>query len=314
MFPIADPSLMVLALALATDVALGELPRWGHPVVWIGKTAALLERFAPRSGSLRQLTAGGLIAIGIPAAFAGASVHLLAAVERWPPLALLVATLLVKSTFALRALGQAAASVRDPLTQGDVPRARTALSSLCSRDAGSLDEAQLIGATVESVAENASDSFVAPLFYYALFGVGGAVFYRAANTLDAMLGYRGHYEYLGKAAARLDDLLNLVPARLTAGLLIVAGQLDGRDVGSAWRILRRDGRRTESPNAGRPMAAMAGLLRVRLEKQGHYQLGDPIERLATVKIDDAWRIVHLAAAIAAALTGVALGVRRAYAG
>jgi adenosylcobinamide-phosphate synthase len=146
-----------------------------------------------------------------------------------------------------------------------------------------------------------------------LFGVGGAVFYRAANTLDAMIGYRGRYEFLGKAAARLDDLLNLVPARLTAGLLIVGGSLDGRDPASAWRILRRDGRNTESPNAGRPMAAMAGLLRVRLEKIGHYRLGDPVEPLAPAKIDEAWQIVRRAAALTAALAAIALGVRHAYA-
>ena len=313
MSPVADPSLIVLALALATDLAFGELPARVHPVVWIGKTTAGLERLAPTSGSGRQLAAGLLIAAGVPSAFALASVALLGAVGSRPLLAVAVATLLVKSSFALRALGRAATAVRAPLAAGDVGRARAALASLCSRNAGALDEAQLVAATVESVAENTSDSFVAPLFYYVLFGVAGAVFYRAVNTLDAMIGYRGRYEFLGKAAARLDDLLNLVPARLTAGLLIVAGSLDGRDTASAWRILRRDGRSTESPNAGRPMAVMAGLLRVQLEKIDHYRLGDPIEPLAPVKIDEAWQIVRLAAALTAALAAIAVGARHAYA-
>src|SRR3954467_13894357 len=129
-----------------------------------------------------------------------------------------------------------------------------------------LDEPLLVAASVESVAENMSDSFVAPLFYYALFGLPAAVAYRAVNTLDAMIGYRGRYEYLGKAAARLDDLLNLIPARLTAGLLLVAGALRKADGGGGPLILRRARRATASPNAGWPMATVAGLLSVCLAK------------------------------------------------
>jgi adenosylcobinamide-phosphate synthase len=139
---------------------------------------------------------------------------------------------------------------------------------------------------------------VAPLLFFACFGVPGALAYRAVNTLDAMIGYHGRYEYLGKASARLDDLLNLVPARLTAALLLVAGALLGHDVRRGWRILRRDGGRTESPNAGRPMAAMAGLLGVRLEKQGHYRLGDPLHAVGARTIAAAWRVTALAMALA----------------
>src|SRR5262249_61854725 len=119
-------------------------------------------------------------------------------------------------------LGVAALDVRHALAGGRLHDARYALRSLCSRDASQLDPPLLVAAAIESVAENASDSFVAPLFYYALFGLPGAVFYRAVNTLDAMIGYHGRYEYLGKAAARLDDVLNFVPARLTAALLLAA--------------------------------------------------------------------------------------------
>src|SRR5207302_5219298 len=140
------------------------------------------------------------------------------------------------------------------------PAARAALRALGGRDASQLDGEALVAGAIQSLAENASDSFVAPLFYYLLAGVPGAVAYRAVNTLDAMIGYRGKYEALGKAAARLDDLANLVPARLTAGLLLLAGWLGGRDVAAGWRVLRRDGAKTPSPNGGRPMAVMAGLL------------------------------------------------------
>jgi adenosylcobinamide-phosphate synthase len=186
-----------------------------------------------------------------------------------------------------------------------------ALASLCSRDPAALDAGQLAAAATESLAENASDSFVAPLFYYALLGVPGAIGYRAVNTLDAMIGYRGRYEYLGKAAARLDDVLNWIPARITAALLVVAGALTGRDAAGGWRVLRRDGGRTASPNAGRPMAAMAGLLGVALDKPGHYRLGDgPAPTAAAIAA--AWRVVTVAAALAAAAALLTLGARHVW--
>src|SRR5262249_14746630 len=168
-----------------------------------------------------------------------------------------------------------------------------------SRDPSALDAPLVVAATVESVAENASDSFVAPLFYYALFGLPGAMAYRAINTADAMIGYHGRYERLGKAAARLDDLANFIPARLTPLLLLIAGAAARLRVREGWRIFRRDGGVTESPNAGRPMAMMAGLLGVQLEKVGHYRLGDAHAVLDVSHIDRAWRAVVIAATLAA---------------
>jgi adenosylcobinamide-phosphate synthase len=141
----------------------------------------------------------------------------------------------------------------------------------------------------------------------------GAVCYRAINTLDSMIGYHGKYEYLGKASARFDDLLNLIPARVTALLILIGGALSNCDVVRGLRTLWRDGAVTESPNAGRPMAAMAGLLRVELEKVGHYKLGEPIEALTVEKIDRAWRVVTLAAMTGVLLFAVAQGVWHAYA-
>jgi len=132
------------------------------------------------------------------------------------------------------------------------------------------------------VAENVSDSFVAPLFYFLFLGVPGAAAYRTVNTLDAIVGYHGRYEYLGKCAARLDDVLNFLPARIS-GVLLVAGAYFSRLRGRrAWRTMLRDHNTTESPNAGWPMSAMAGALGVRLEKAGFYRLGaeeiDPVPR------------------------------------
>jgi adenosylcobinamide-phosphate synthase len=301
----ASPS--ALAAALVIDLVLGELPSPAHPVVWIGRSIRAVERQLPRTGPRRQLLAGAALALLIPLGWAGVTLGASAAVRSWPLVGWLLHVLVLTAMFALRALGDAARAVREALTASDLAGARQALRSLCSRDPDELDAEEVIGASIESVAENASDSVVAPLFYYACFGLLGAVAYRAVNTLDAMVGYHGRYEYLGKASARLDDVLNFVPARLTAALLLVGGAVLGRNVSRGLAIWRRDGAATESPNAGRPMATMAGLLRVRLAKAGHYELGDADEALTPDHIRVAWRIVQLAggAGAALALTGLA---------
>ena len=298
----------ILVGALLLDLVFGEYPSWVHPVVWMGWLIALGQRIAPTRGPKRQLLAGALLALLVPSVFAAGGFFLLQAASSVPWLYILLAVLLLKSTLALRSLGQAARVVRRALSEERLEDARFGLRSLCSRDASVLEEEDLVGATIESLAENISDSFVAPLFYYVLFGVPGALFYRAVNTLDAMIGYRETHEYLGKASARLDDLLNLVPARLTALLLLLAGFLSGKDSRRGWAIYRRDRHRTASPNAGRPMAAMAGLLGVTLSKEGDYRLGDPVEALEVSQIDQAWRVICLAAVLATASLASTVGL------
>ncbi|MEM9380911.1 MAG: CobD/CbiB family cobalamin biosynthesis protein, partial [Planctomycetota bacterium] len=177
----------------------------------------------------------------------------------------------------------------------------------CSRDPGSLDASELAGAGISSLAENSCDSYVAPWMWYALLGVPGALAYRAVNTLDAVVGYRGRLERLGKASARLDDVLNVVPARLSACLMIAAGARSSAVARRAWQVTRRDARKTPSPNGGWPMAAMAGLLGVVLAKPGVYRLGDGGRRPGATDVGDARRIGASTATLAAALAlGAAL--------
>lgn len=298
------PSWIALVLAFAWDALLGEPPAKLHPVVWMGRAIDVALQLAPRRGAFLQLAYGGVVAVLLPLGCAALAAGLLAATARVPLLRLVVETYLLKSAFALRALGDAARAVRDPLVRHDLPAARFALRSLCSRDAAALDENLVAAAAVESVAENASDSFVAPILFYVVLGVPGALLYRMANTLDARIGYRGRYEWLGKPAARLDDALNLLPARATALLLLAAGGLHGCDVRRARAIRRRDARRTASPNAGHPMATMAGLLGVALEKPGAYRLGDALRPVGPATIDEAWRLTR---SCAAAMVLLALG-------
>jgi adenosylcobinamide-phosphate synthase len=292
----------ILCLALLLDLLLGDPPNRIHPVAGMGAAIAAAQRRAPCQGRLARLGYGALLAIGGAASVAGLGTLLERVTSRlpgawgwppasgrwvraggWPPAAgrwvraggWLAEAGLLKMTFSLRGLTAAADEVGAALAAGNLWEARRLVSwHLVSRDTTSLSSSQVAAATIESVAENTSDGVVAPLFYYTLGGLAGALAYRFINTADAMLGYRDPaHEWLGKVPARLDDLANLLPARVTAGLLILAAALAGEDIGNAWEVWRGDASKTASPNAGHPMSAVAGALGVELEKAGHYRLG-----------------------------------------
>ncbi len=300
---------LVLLLALLMDLALGEPPNRLHPTVWIGNTVALAERIAPgpQTAPPLQLTFGIGMALLIPAAWGAAAWALSYGLLQLHPLAyLLVVAALLKTTFSVRMLHRVAAGIGRVLTAGDIAEARRQMSALVSRDTSLLTAGQMAAGAIESVAENITDSIVGPLLAFALFGLPGAVAYRAINTLDSMVGYHGRYEYLGKASARLDDLVNLLPARLAAALLWLGiAILPAMAGGRAWRIMFAHRGRTESPNAGWTMAAMAGGLGVTLEKVGHYRLGDPAPEPETHHIGRANRALYVTTALTAA---VAIGI------
>jgi adenosylcobinamide-phosphate synthase len=288
----------VLLLAFLIDHMLGEPSAKVHPVVGMGKLVAALERRAPRNSKPGALLSGAVIT-GLTVAAAGA---MSASADHWASrlpfvLRTLVRAYLLKPTFAARALFTAVDQVRISLERGDLDQARTALQSLVSRETSTLDAPLVAAAAIESLAENTSDSIVAPVLAYLVAGLPGAYVYRAANTLDAMIGYRGRYEYLGKGAARLDDLLNLIPARLTAGILILGAAVNGDQPAQALVIAWRDHAKTASPNAGWPMSAMAGALGVQLEKVGQYRLGDAFRPAGEGDLWRAERIVRTAIAI-----------------
>ena len=287
--------LFILFLAIVIDLAIGEPPRFMHPVVWIGKLVSLLERGCKSQRPAAQFLYGlgmTLITIGL---FAVPAYFLLSYLKNVNFIAyVIVGAFLLKSTFSLRELRRAALGIKNLLLDKKLGEARFELRSLVSRDTSNLSEPLVVSATIESVAENASDSFVAPLFYFLLLGIPGAIAYRVVNTLDAMVGYHGKYEYLGKFASRLDDVLNFIPARLTALLLVLAAFLSRRAGGTSWRVALKEHARTESINAGWPMAATAGALGVQLEKIGHYKLGKAPTPLRAKTIDDSLKLVYLA--------------------
>jgi len=183
--------------------------------------------------------------------------------------------LLLKSTFSLQLLCTLALQMAKFIERDQIDDARSQLSWLCSRDPSNLGPSDLAGGTLESLSENLSDGFVAPLFWYVVFGPIGALAYRVINTLDSRVGYRGKYEWFGKPSARLDDVINYIPARITMVLLVLSAgvTLGRRNAMQGLKIAWKDHRQCESPNAGWPMACFAGLLGVQLKKEGAYCLG-----------------------------------------
>ena len=285
-----------LCLALLLDLTLGDPPNRYHPVAWMGTAIGMARRCGPSQGWLAQVLYGALLVIGGGVAVAGLG-HLLGRtiLRLPPPVGWLMEAVLLKMTFSLRGLAAAGQEIEAALEAQDLPEARRLLSwHLVSRDTTSLNEYQVAAAAIESVAENTSDGIVAPLFYYALGGLPMVLAYRFTNTADAMLGYRDPiHEWLGKASARLDDLTNLFPARITAVLITLAAALVGEDVRGAWRVWRRDARTTTSPNAGHPMSAMAGALGVELEKVDQYRLGAGGRPPEPGDIRRATRLMHI---------------------
>jgi adenosylcobinamide-phosphate synthase len=265
-----------LLLALLLDLVLGDPPNRYHPVAWMGAALGRTRRRAPLRHHVLALLYGAAVVVGgvMVVSIIGTVVETL--LRRLPlPWYWLAEACVLKTTFACRGLVQAAQQVQAALDTGELERARQLVSwHLVSRDTATLTPSQVAAATVESVAENASDGIIAPLLFYALGGLPAALAYRFVNTADAMLGYRdAEREWLGKIPARLDDLVNLVPARLTAGLLLLATWLRGGPIRRALMVWWRDAGQTASPNAGRPMSVMAGALGVELKKVGYYCLG-----------------------------------------
>ena len=266
--------ILILFLALALDLALGDPPNVIHPVAWMGRAVSFLEKGGRMQSSHLQFLYGLGTVILTVGLFTFPVYYLLLYLKGFNLVAyIIIAAVLLKLSFSLRGLRQAALEVKDLLQEDKLDIARLKLRSLVSRDTRELPKPLLVSATVESVAEGACDSFVAPLFYFLLFGIPGAIGYRVVNTMDAMIGYHGKYEYLGKFASKLDDILNFIPARITALILVLAAFLSRRNGRTAWQVAFREHAKTESPNAGWPMAAIAGALNVQLEKVGYYKLG-----------------------------------------
>ncbi|MER3447703.1 MAG: cobalamin biosynthesis protein [Candidatus Dadabacteria bacterium] len=293
---------LILISAFFLDLICGEPPAVLHPVVYIGKLIGFFEKYFFKGNTFFQFLLGTCLSLLVITTFTIPPYFFLQFLkERIYPIYFLISVFLLKTTFAIRALKISAAAVKDSLSKRDYCRARSQLRSLVSRETGDLDERLIISAAVESVGENITDSVVSPWLSFVFFGVPGAMAFRAINTLDAMIGYHGKYEYFGKFASRLDDIVNFIPARIAGFLICFAGFLTGRGFYSPLTTMLREARKTESPNAGFSIGAIAGSLGVELEKPGHYRIGRSKNPLHTNTIQDAAEVLIITSSLALAL-------------
>ena len=256
------------ALAYLLDLALGD-PRFiPHPVRGFGRAIRFLEKTLRRPANSPgwERFAGVILALGLPAAVYFLTYWLIyGLLINRPIIQSLVIILLAYTTLATRSLHQEAARVITALQAGKVTEARKWLGWIVGRDTENLNREEMIKATLETMAENLSDGVIAPLFYLLIGGAPRALAFKAASTLDSMVGYKNdRYRHFGWASARLDDCWNYLPARMTAFLIVLVSRLGGFSWKQAWIIWQRDGRRYPSPNAGLPQAALAGALQIRL--------------------------------------------------
>jgi adenosylcobinamide-phosphate synthase len=289
--------MLIPAIAVVLDIAFGDPPNAIHPVAWMGQVLVLLEKGAPKQNPAREFIYGIFMTLFTTALFAIPCYFLLHYLHNLNEVAYIIAAaVILKLTFTIRGLNRTALKIKSLLLENNISKTRFELRALVSRNTAELETPLLASAAVESVAEGSCDSLVAPLFFYLILGVPGAIAYRVINTFDSMIGYHGKYEYLGKFPARFDDVLNYIPARLAALALITAAATK-KNARRAWQTARREHIKTESPNAGWPMAAMAGALAIRLEKVGHYILGEGYPPPSTENIDGAVKVFSIAAAV-----------------
>lgn len=258
----------VLLLAVLFDIIFGEPPAFLHPVVWMGKLINLFVSGAPLH---RRKLYGFFIVIFC----VGLSILAGLAISRGTGLpALIISAYFLKSCFSIRMMLVSAVGIRKDLDSGRIEKVRSDLKTFVGRDTSGLNERQSASAIIESLAESFVDGILSPLLYYLVFGLPGALAYRMINTLDSMVGYkREPFIELGFAAARLDDLANWVPARLSLLFISIASIFFGKPFGAVTTCIRDHGK-TASPNSGWPMSAVSGALQVRLEKIGYHILGD----------------------------------------
>ena len=269
---------LILWGSVVLDRILGEPPERIHPVVWIGKLIYLLEDVFKSTYSrdkIRDLLFGSLTTtITLMVVFL-ASYTLEVSISRLPEIFQYpLYSLILSTTIGYKSLLDFSRKPIDCIKEGDIEGARRYLQCIVSRDTSKLDVEHILSASVESLSENITDSIIAPLIYGALFGLPGAFIYRTVNTLDAMIGYRNEkYEYYGKLAAYLDDILNIIPSRVAGLLLVITSPLYGGSVKRALYGFLREGSKTPSPNSGYTMATVANSLNMTLEKIGYYKLG-----------------------------------------
>ena len=274
-------SISIIGFAILIDLIFGDLKNRYHPTAWIGTLIAKFTTLAKHQNPIFEKIGGVLIIVIISSIV----ILLLLSLDFGISLiftdyislvvSVLVGIMLLKSTIAIRGMEKHAINVLESLENNNLNMARNHLSMIVKRNTTNLDENHVLSGVLESISENTVDGITGPMFYYAFFGLPGAFFYRIVNTADSMIGYKNDlFKNLGWFTATCDTILNYIPSRLTGLMMIISAAILHNNWRHSYKIMMRDGKKTESPNAGYPMAALAGALETKFEKINHYKLGD----------------------------------------
>jgi adenosylcobinamide-phosphate synthase len=299
---IAEDLLIALIGGIFIDFIFGDPPNIYHPVAWLGRVIGF---FLPKLKSndtpaRREKINGVIFSISLISIF-GIAIHIgtLTVFHIFGPFYFIIlCSVILKISIAIKGMEKHAKAIMTALARNDLSAAQQNLALIVRRDTKYLDEQHVLSATIECIGESLVDGINSSLFYFSFLGPAGAFAFRIVNTLDSMLGYRDdYYHNIGWMSATIDTVANYVPARLTALLMLFAVKLVGADLRTSMEILRRDHDKTYSPNAGYPMATLAGALRIRLEKIGSYSLGEQYELLSIYKCTMAISIMKLTAVL-----------------
>ena len=292
--------IVIVAFALGIDFVFGDPKNRYHPTAWIGTLIAKLTPLAKNQNTYVEKL-GGIFVVAITV---GVVVTLLSILDTgisllttdWVTIVVsgVVVVILLKTTIAIRGMEKHAKAVLESLDQNNLDMARTNLSMIVKRNTKNLDKNHVISGVLESISENTVDGITGPLFYFALFGLPGAFVYRVINTADSMIGYKTDiFKNVGWFGATCDTILNYIPSRLTGLVMIISAAILQNNWKESYKIMIRDGKKTESPNAGYPMAALAGALETKFEKINHYKLGNGEIILTTEHVNSALTMMKL---------------------
>jgi len=275
-------SILIIGFAITLDLIFGDPRNKYHPTAWIGEFIGnLVPMFKNENAHLEKF--GGLIIVLISTVTVGALLLLLnlkldSIIGNeiiTIIVSIIVGAILLKTTIAIRGMEKHALRVVDALENDNIDEARANLGMITKRKTKDLDKDHVLSGVLESISENTVDGITGPLFYFALFGLPGAFVYRVVNTIDSMIGYKTEiFRNLGWFGANCDNVLNYIPSRLTGLVMVLASMLLGNDWKQSYQILKKDSSKTSSPNAGYPMAALAGALDTKFQKVDHYTIGN----------------------------------------
>jgi adenosylcobinamide-phosphate synthase len=274
-------SISVIGFAILIDLIFGDPKNRYHPTAWIGMLIAKFTPIAKNQNPIYEKIGGVLIILIISSIVAllllslDVVISLISTDYVSMITSVIIGALLLKTTIAIRGMEKHAISVLESLENNDLDMARNYLSMIVKRNTTNLDKNHVVSGVLESISENTVDGITSPMFYYAFFGLPGAFIYRIINTADSMIGYKNDiFKNIGWFTATCDTILNYIPSRLTGLLMIFSAAILQNNWRHSYKVMIRDGKKTESPNAGYPMAALAGALETKFEKINHYNLGD----------------------------------------